>query len=164
MYPLFIIKFLWKDLYYTIYISDYMYLLIIPPIPLIALHETLGEFFMYLYVQVIIKTIFRFANLVCWGNIFLTVGIPSDNQPNSLSFNSSVYAQKKNRLRLIQITSVLNLQQHWKCNTYFPINNHWKYLNLMSILRVISGATLFWSTCFNSILHWKSCSFVSQVI
>ena len=38
---------------------------------------------------------FRFANFVCLGNIFSTLRIASDNQPNSPPFNSSVYTQKK---------------------------------------------------------------------
>ena len=30
----------------------------------------------------------------------------------------------------IQVTSVLNIQQHWKFNNYLFIVTHWKYLSL----------------------------------
>ena len=35
---------------------------------------------------------FHFVNLGCWGKIFPTVLISSDNEPNSPSFNSFVYS------------------------------------------------------------------------
>ena len=127
-----------------------------------------------MYIYIILLLYICFFYVIC---IYIF-----NNQPNSPSFNSSVYAQFF--FQLIQIRSVLNLQQNKKCNTYFFINTFWKYLNLMSMLRVISGAPLFadladfiahstervarlyhnLSNCFDCTLHWMGHSFVSQLI
>ena len=47
-------------------------------------------------------------NLVCWGNIFSIVRMLSHNQPNSPSFNSSLYAQK----------NIFSVNSNHKCWTF----------------------------------------------
>ena len=109
-----------------------------PPKPPIANYcTTWNNLWILLYSSNNIKQLaFSFENLVCWGNIY----IQRINCKNTLlqcplvipSYPHSIhlYAQK-NCLQLIQITSVLSFQQHWKFNPYFFINIYCLYVQVI---------------------------------